>query len=128
MTKQETIENLMTKLNISEEEAEDTYEYDKKVDRNAKDLEYELPSEKAKVSAEARRAAGAIDKTVKKTSPKPKNLTKEAIVSEIFTSLGENMLKTTSKKEILNKNRLISFELEGKTYELTLVEKRIKQK
>lgn len=128
MTRQEIIEHLMTKLNLSEEEAEATYEYDKKVDRNAKDLEYELSPEKAKVSAEARRAAGAMDKTVKKTSPKPKNATKEAIVSEIFATLGENMLKTVNKKEILNKNRLISFELEGKTYELTLVEKRIKQK
>ena len=120
---------LMTKLGITREEALDLEGYDDDVNHNRKTIHDLTPEQMANVQEMNRK------KDHKKyghahRERKP-NETKESIIVELADFL-ENECEFTIKNdvfycesvEITNKNRMIHFKLNGKEFDLQLIEKR----
>lgn len=114
------IDRIMKNLRCSREEAESILAEDKRIDRGERvDFDLDLETEKR-----AKKFANAGTRTTKegKTARKaPENPTKEGVITAISNFLTENGY---SSVEITNKTRQIAFVLNGKKYELTLIEKR----
>ena len=115
------IAELMAQLGCSRAEAEDIILYDEEVE-DGKSTEYDLtPEQQANVKEMARK----VDhKKGKKRERKPNEL-KEAIVAELAEFLTEDAQgQVYENVTIANKNRLLTFNVNGKSFELMLVEKR----
>ena len=115
------IAELMKQLGCSRKEAEDIILYDEEVE-DGKATEYDLtPEQQANVKEMARKVE---HKKGKKRERKPNEL-KEAIVAELADFLAEDAQgQVYENVAITNVNRMVSFEVNGKHFELTLVEKR----
>lgn len=115
------IAELMKQLGCSRKEAEDIILYDEEVE-DGKATEYDLtPEQQANVKEMARKVE---HKKGKKRERKPNEL-KEAIVAELADFLAEDAQgQVYENVTITNVNRMVSFEVNGKHFELTLVEKR----
>lgn len=116
-----TIEDLMRSLDCSRKEAEEILEADKAIDQG-KRMDFDLPPEQEKQAIKY--ANAGTHKPISKPRPerKPDEL-KEKIVAEIANYLPQIQAEQVI---IANKNRLISFSLRGRDFELTLTAKRKK--
>lgn len=116
-----TIQDLMRSLNCSRKEAEEILEADKAIDQG-KRMEFDLSPAQEKQAIKY--ANADTHKPVLKPRPerKPDEL-KESIVAQIADYLPQIQAEQVT---IANKNRLISFSLQGRDFELTLTAKRKK--
>lgn len=116
-----TIEDLMRSLDCSRKEAEEILEADKAIDQG-KRMEFDLSPEQEKQAIKY--ANADTHKPISKPRPerKPDEL-KEKIVAEIANYLPQIQAEQVT---ITNKNRMISFNLQGRDFELTLTAKRKK--
>lgn len=119
--KMPTIEDLMRSLDCSRKEAEEILEADKAIDQG-KRMDFDLSPEQEKQAIKY--ANADTHKPISKPRPerKPDEL-KEKIVAEIANYLPQIQAEQVT---IANKNRLISFSLQDRDFELTLTAKRKK--
>ena len=124
-----TIEDYMKRNKVSREEAIDLIKYDIAVESD-ESTEFDLTAEQqANVSAMMRKVDHKRKEDgAKKATRKPNEL-KEGIVAEIAEFLREDAQNHLYEAvEITNANRMIAFAVDGKRFELTLIEKRPPQK
>ena len=130
LTKAETEKknSLMGYLHLSEEEALEVIEADRKIDKGEPcdfDLDEEhmkVAKEYAKINAKKEKKAPTVykfDKRERKANP-----TKQSIIAELAKFLTEQSENACDNVEITNKERQISFSISNNRYELTLVQKR----
>ena len=125
-TKQQKIENIMKRLECTEEEALDIIKNDEIIDKGGR-TEFDLPVEKEK---EIKKMYAVKDRMAKdQTSNKrgkvrAENLTKSGVIAKLFEFLNENEEISFENVEILNKERQIAFSIANEKFELTLVQKR----
>lgn len=125
MTKDEQLKfNAMLNLGMTEEEAKQVLEDDKKIDHNEK-MDFDLTEEQQKIAKQytktgtRKTTAYSFTKRERKT-----NTTKALIIDELFKFLSENTEISAESLEILNKEKLISFKIGENTYEIDLKQKR----
>lgn len=116
-----TIQDLMRTLNCTAKEAQEILDADKAIDQG-KRMDFDLPIEQEK------QAKKFVNANTHKSSNKPRperkpDTLKERIVAEIADFLPQIQAEQVT---IANKNRLISFSLEGRDFEITLIAKRNK--
>ena len=122
------IQRIMDGLHCSKEEAKAIYECDKGIDHNEK-MDFDLSADKQKIAQKMART-GTRKTSMKetglnlKTRPRKENATKAAIIAEIVKFLNGNEAFLAQNVTILNKERQISFDLDGEKYEITLTQKR----
>ena len=117
------IAELMKQLGCSRKEAEDIILYDEEVE-DGKSTEYDLTPEQEANVKEMNRKVDHKKGANAKRERKPNEL-KEAIVAELADLLmNEAQGQVYEDVSIANKNRMIAFAVNGKRFELTLVEKR----
>lgn len=119
-----TIQDYMKRNKCSREEAIELIEYDTAIE-SGEETEYDLSAEQ---EATVRKMMRKVDHTKSegkvKRERKPNEL-KEAIVAELAEFLREEAQgQVYEEVEISNKNRQVAFTVNGKRFELTLVEKR----
>ena len=120
------IAHLMKTLGISREEALDLEGYDASLKDGVK-AEYDLTPEQQKNVSDMMRKTEHKRSAVKRER-KPNEL-KEGIVAEIADFLREDAQNHVFEcVEIINPNRMIAFVVDGKRFELTLIEKRATKK
>lgn len=113
----------MQKLDISREEAEQLFEYDRAVDKGEK-TEHDLTPEQEKAARKYTRADRKPPAYKFTTRERKPNATKGAIIAALATFLAETEAFSAENIEIVNKERQIRFQSAGETFELTLVQKR----
>ena len=124
------IKNYMKSLGIDEEEAIEMWLDDEGYTENEEQMELE---QKAKDSGIMRdiHGASAMDKTSKKSS-KPKVVKvsdeKRDLFDLIYDTLRDYQVDFDGKTTILKENKLIQFEINGKTFKIDLIEQRPKKK
>ena len=118
------IADYMKRNKCSREEAIDLINYDNAVEGN-EETEYDLTEEQeANVKKMMRQTDHAKQDGKVKRERKPNEL-KEAIVEELAEFLREDALgQAYEEVQIENKNRLLSFAIGEKRFELMLIEKR----
>lgn len=116
------VEFLMEKLQCTQAEAEQIILDDKAIDRGEK-MYYDLPPEKAKNVKKYTHVGtrSQSSKNVANSSKRKENPIKTAIISELSDFMTQ---KGYENIQILNETRQFSFQINGKTYEITLVEKK----
>lgn len=119
---QKEIENLMKTLELTEQEAIDTWLFDHDYVNNE---QAQILTDKAKVNKTDKLYVN--DKTKRKPVERvaKTNPTKEKII-DIMASALRNEL-TPELIQITNKSKLIEFTYNGKQYKLDLIEKRVKK-
>lgn len=126
---QARIENMMKKLDCSEEEVREILADDDDIDHGeAKDFDLtgEKLKEANKYSKTGTRKAPTTYKFEKRK--RKENPTKRSIISELFTFLTENSENACENVEISNPERMIAFKIGENSYELTLIQKRAPKK
>ena len=124
------IKNYMKSLGIDEEEAIEMWLDDEGYTENEEQMELE---QKAKDSGIMRdiHGASAMDKT-KSKSAKPKVVKvsdeKRDLFDLIYDTLRDYQVDFDGKTTILKENKLIQFEINGKTFKIDLIEQRPKKK
>ena len=115
---------LMEKLGITREEAEELMRYDDDVE-DGKKTKYDLtPEQQANVTAMNRKVEHQKGKG-NRSQRKP-NEVKESIIKELAEFLREDAQgQLYEEVNIINANRMITFVVNGKSYDLTLIEKRV---
>lgn len=123
MAGDQRVMELMEKLGISREEAEDLVRYDDDVE-DGKKTKYDLtPEQQANVTAMNRKVEHQKGKG-NRSQRKP-NEVKESIIKELAEFLREDaQCQLYEEVTITNANRMITFVVNGKSYDLTLIEKR----
>ena len=121
---EKTIAEYMKVNKCDREEAIDLIKYDIAVESD-EDTEYDLtPEQEAVVKDMMRKTDHAKQDGKAKRERKPNEL-KEAIVKELADLLANEAVgQVYEDVEITNPNRMIAFGVNGKRFELTLVEKR----
>lgn len=111
-------------LKLTKEEEQELLAYDKAVERGEK-TEFDATPEQLKVEREMAKT-GTRKTTAYKFSKRERkpNATKGGIITELAQFFTENSSFSTENVKIVNKERQISFQIGGETYELTLVQKR----
>lgn len=121
------VQKMMVLLKISEEEAKQLIEDDKRIDRGEK-MDFDLPPDKLKVAREYTKCGTRKAPTVYNfdtTNRKRKeNPTKAGIIAELAKFLEERSENACKDVNITNKERQIAFTVGDNAYELTLVQKR----
>lgn len=121
------VQKMMVLLKISEEEAKQLIEDDKRIDRGEK-MDFDLPPDKLKVAREYTKCGTRKAPTVYNfdtTNRKRKeNPTKAGIIAELAKFLEEHSENACKDVNITNKERQIAFTVGDNSYELTLVQKR----
>ena len=115
-------ERIMKALKVSEAEAREILAYDAEVEHTSK-AEFDLPPDKLEV---ARKFAHTGTRKMKETGlnlPKKERKPNEA-KREIVEALRQAISEMSDNVTVTNIERQISFELDGETYEVTLVQKR----
>lgn len=120
MTKQ--VQNLMEKLGISEEDALQLIEDDKRIDKGEK--LFELTEEQKKNAKKATNVGEKTKKSTKKAPIRKKNDTKALIITELSDFLTQNAEIVAENVEIVNAERQISFKIGENSYSLTLTQHR----
>lgn len=114
---------LMKTLDITREEALELEGYDDDVNKGKK-TEYDLTPEQEKNVREMNRKVEHSKGSKTKRERKPNEL-KEAIVKELAEFLAEDALgQVYEDVEIPNPNRVITFKVGDKRFEINLIEKR----
>jgi hypothetical protein len=116
------IKNLMEQLKLTQEQAIDTWLFDHDYTTNE---QVEILSKKAKENKTDKIVVS--DKTTRKqTERKPKiNDNKIKIINYLFEGLRE--MDNLTNLEIVNSQKILEFNFNGKNYKLDLIEKREKK-
>lgn len=125
MTDKERLERYKP-LGLTEKEAQELLAYDKAIERDEKNLEFDLSAEQNKVAQKFAHAGTRKAPTAYKFTQRQRkeNATKAGIIAEIAEFLEKNSQFSVENLQIMNKERQISFMIGGETYEFTLVQKR----
>lgn len=123
MVDEKRIAMLMKKLDITREEALELEGYDADVNKGKK-TQYDLTPEQEKVAKKMTHVTEYAKSASVKRERKPNEL-KEAIVAELANYLAEEAQgQVYENVTVTNKSRMIAFSVNGKRFELALVEKR----
>lgn len=123
MVDEKRIAMLMKKLDITHEEALELEGYDADVNKGKK-TQYDLTPEQEKVAKKMTHVTEYAKSASVKRERKPNEL-KEAIVAELANYLAEEAQgQVYEDVTVTNKSRMIAFSVNGKRFELALVEKR----
>lgn len=120
--KQEEIENLMNTLNLTEQEAIDTWLFDNGYEESE---EVEKLTKKAKENKTDKIVVTTEKKKQKRERKAPQNPLKQAIIDNIFQFLAKN--STIYGLKVENPTKTIDFYAEDKYFSLNLVEHRPKK-
>lgn len=126
--REEKIAKLMKTLDCTREEAIDVIETDEIIDKGGR-TKYDLPIEQEK---EIRKIYAVKDRMAKDQSTNKRgktvkeNPTKESVIAEIAQFLTEKSENAIKNVEIVNKSKLITFQIDDKTFKLDLIEQRKK--
>ena len=121
---EKTIAQYMKVNKCDREEAIDLIKYDIAVEEG-EETEYDLTKEQAEVVKTMMRKTEHAKQDGKVKRERKPNELKEAIVAEIAEFLREDAQgQAYEDVEITNKSRMISFSVNNKRFELTLIEKR----
>lgn len=116
----EAVKKIMGILGCSEQEAQDVIATDKKIDKGEK--LFPLNPEEEKASKKARRAPTVYNFDTSKRA-KVENLVKRDLIQQLFQFLN-SLNEVITNIQVVNPERIISFDVQGNTYEFTLVQKR----
>lgn len=116
----EAVKKIMGILGCSEQEAQDVIATDKKIDKGEK--LFSLNPEEEKASKKARRAPTVYNFDTSKRK-KVENLVKRDLIQQLFQFLN-SLNEVITNIQVINPERIISFDVQGNTYEFTLVQKR----
>lgn len=116
----EAVKKIMGILGCSEQEAQDVIATDKKIDKGEK--LFPLNPEEEKASKKARRAPTVYNFDTSKRK-KVENLVKRDLIQQLFQFLN-SLNEVITNIQVVNPERIISFDVQGNTYEFTLVQKR----
>ena len=116
----EAVKKIMGILECTEKEAQDVIATDKKIDKGEK--LFSLNSEQEKASKKARRAPTVYNFDPSKRK-KVENLVKRDLIQQLHCFLN-GLNEVITNIQIVNPERIISFDVQGNTYEFTLVQKR----
>lgn len=116
----EAVKKIMGILGCSEQEAQDVVATDKKIDKGEK--LFSLNPEEEKASKKARRAPTVYNFDTSKRK-KVENLVKRDLIQQLFQFLN-SLDEVITNIQVVNPERIISFDVQGNTYEFTLVQKR----
>lgn len=124
---EKTIADYMKRNKVGRDEAIDLIKYDIAVE-SEEATEYDLTAEQQKAVSEMMRKTEHKKQSGAKRERKPNEL-KEGIVAEIAEFLRQDAQNHVYESvEITNPNRMMAFEVDGKRFELTLIEKRAPKK
>lgn len=107
-------------LECTKEEAIDIIKTDKRIDRGEK--LFSLNPEQEKASKKARRAPTVYNFDPSKRK-KVENLVKRDLIQQLHCFLN-GLNEVITNIQVINPERIISFDVQGNTYEFTLVQKR----
>lgn len=116
----EAIKKIMNVLGCTEQEAQNVIATDKKIDKGEK--LFSLNPEQEKASKKARRAPTVYNFNTSKRK-KVENLVKRDLIQQLFQFLN-SLNEVITNIQVVNPERIISFDVQGNTYEFTLVQKR----
>ena len=116
----EAVKKIMGILGCSEQEAQDVIAADKKIDKGEK--LFPLNPEEEKASKKARRAPNVYNFDTSKRK-KGENLGKRDLIQQLSQFLN-SLNEVITNIQIINPERIISFNVQGDTYEFTHVQKR----
>ena len=116
----EAVKKIMGILGCTEQEAQDVIATDKKIDKGEK--LFSLNPEEEKASKKARRAPTIYNFDTSKRK-KVENLVKRDLIQQLFQFL-DSLNEVITNIQVINPERIISFDVQGNTYEFTLVQKR----
>lgn len=116
------IKNLMKTLDLTEQEAIDTWLDDNDYTTNE---QVEELTKKAKANGTTKIKARANVENKKTERERKENPTKALIIAELFEKLQQ--IDNISQLKVENKEKLITFNLNGNDYKLDLVQKRQKK-
>ena len=123
------VNEIMRLLDCTEEEAIDVIETDKIIDKGGR-TKYDLSKEQEKV---AMKISAVNDRRAKdkennqRGKVRAENPTKENIIAELSQFLAENSQNGAENVEIVNKSKLITFQIGEKSFKLDLIEQRKKK-
>lgn len=121
---EKTIAQYMKVNKCDREEAIDLIKYDIAVEEG-EETEYDLTKEQAEVVKTMMRKTDHAKQDGKVKRERKPNELKEAIIAEIAEFLREDAQgQVYEEVEVTNKSRMISFRVNDKRFELTLIEKR----
>lgn len=125
MVDEKRVSELMKKLDLSHEEALELLAEDTKVDKmDIGKVNNDLSTEQRKVVSKMTRAdRKKSDKPRKPAERKPNELKRE-IIDDLFTFMCTNWPEIAKNGNISNIERQIDFDLDGKSFSLTLTEHR----
>ena len=113
------VDELVESLDISIAEAVDIIKADKDINQG-KRVEFDLSAEEEKA---AKKYANSTEKTKKAPPKRAEDAVKRGFIAEIAQFLVENY-KTAENIEVVNPERIISFEFDNEKYEIILQKKR----
>lgn len=118
-------ERIMRILKVSEEEADEILEYDKRIDKGER-VEYDLPPEQEKMAKKFANVTTHKKPIVLDTKPRERKAddVKIGLIESLFNHLNGNENIKCENVTITNKSKTISFVLNGETYEIDLKRKR----
>lgn len=116
----EAVKKIMGILGCTEQEAQDVIATDKKIDKGEK--LFPLNPEEEKASKKARRAPTVYNFDTSKRK-KVENLVKRDLIQQLSQFLN-SLNEVITNIQVINPERIISFDVQGNTYEFTLVQKR----
>lgn len=116
----EAVKKIMGILGCTEQEAKDVIATDKKIDKGEK--LFSLNSEQEKASKKARRGPTVYNFDPSKRK-KVENLVKRDLIQQLYNFLN-GLNEVITNIQVINPERIISFDVQGNTYEFTLVQKR----
>lgn len=116
----EAVKKIMDILGCSEQEAQNVIATDKKIDKGEK--LFSLNPEEEKASKKARRAPTVYNFDTSKRK-KVENLVKRDLIQQLHCFLN-GLNEVITNIQVVNPERIISFDVQGNTYEFTLVQKR----
>ena len=124
----EEIKGYMKSLDISEEEAVEMWLDDEGYTENEEQLELEKKAKESGIMRDIH-GASATDK-VKKSAPKTVKVSEEKrdLFDLLYDTLRDYSVDFDGKATILKANKLIQFEINGKTFKIDLIEQRNKKK
>lgn len=117
----EAVKKIMDVLGCTEQEAQDVVATDKKIDKGEK--LFSLNPEQEKASKKARRAQTTIYNFDPSKRKKVENLIKRDLIQQLHCFLN-GLNEVITNIQVINPERIISFDVQGNTYEFTLVQKR----
>lgn len=117
----EELENLMSKLDLTKEEAVQTWLEDNDFEENAEQQALDQKASKVKISVEARASAPKKEKQTRTTKVSDE---KKVLFDEIRSNL-EDVYK--GNVTILNENKLLEVKIGEKKFKIDIIETRAKK-